>query len=149
MAGAATPACRSSAGTGRAYAEGAREGAPDAIQVADRFQLWQNLCDAVEKTVIAVRLTCENLPLKLQIHRPPKQPPHPRRTSRPAASPEPGAGRLAVRAREGHAAVQDLLARGRTHTQIRAMLGLSPKTVRKFIHAATPGQVTAGTPATR
>jgi Homeodomain-like domain len=49
-----------------------------------------------------------------------------------------------VRARERHAAVQELLAQGKTHTQICAMLGLSPKTVRKFIRAATPGQVTAG-----
>jgi DNA-binding NarL/FixJ family response regulator len=31
-----------------------------------------------------------------------------------------------------------LLAQGRTHTQICAMLGLSPKTVRKFIHSSHP-----------
>ena len=32
-----------------AYSEGAREGAPDAIQVADRFHLLKNLGDALER----------------------------------------------------------------------------------------------------
>ena len=134
--------CRDRAG---AYAEGSREGAPDAIQVADRFHLWQNLCDAVEKTVISCRA---------DLREPDPGPGEPEPagtgssvpadTAGPATVQDPGAGRLAVRARERHAAVHDLLAQGRTHTQICKMLGLSPKTVRKFIRATTPGQVTAG-----
>jgi len=133
--------CRDRAG---AYAEGAREGAPDAIQVADRFHLWQNLCDAVEKTVISCRADLREPVPEPGGHKPAGcRSGVPAETTRPAAQ-DPGDGRLAVRARERHAAIHDLLAQGRNYTQISEMLGLTRHTVRKFARAASPGQVITG-----
>jgi DNA-binding CsgD family transcriptional regulator len=61
-----------------------------------------------------------------------------------AAGPDRTEGRLAVRGRERHAAIHDLLARGKNYTQISQMLGLTRHTVRQFPRAATPGQMIVG-----
>jgi transposase len=112
--------CRDRAGC---YAEGAAAGAPLAIQVADRWHLWHNLAEAVERAVAG--------------HRPCLQEPPPEpRPAADAATPGPE-GRLATRTRARHAEVHAALARGLTLTETSRTLGLDPKTVQRYATAAT------------
>jgi transposase len=97
--------CRDRAG---AYAEGARLGAPEAVQVADRWHLWRNLITAVEKTVAANRAALE-IPTtepKIPAPTPPTSPP-----------PQPE-GKLPVRTRERHQQVHAGLAAGQSISAI-------------------------------
>ena len=123
---------------GGAYAEGARTGVPDAIQVADRFHLWQNLCEAVGKTVSA-HYHC------LRVQAEPVAP-DPEPTSEPlppvvaaaelAQHPQPER-RLVIRTRERFEAVQSRMAAGMSRAAIGRELNLDLQTVRRFADAAT------------
>jgi transposase len=121
--------CRDRSG---AYADGARTGAPDAVQVADRFHLWQNLAKAVERCVAAHRsCLAEPGPAPIAADEP-----------APAAEPLAGArpdpsGKYADRARRHHALVHELLAEGRGLREIARYLGWGLHTVQRYARAAT------------
>ena len=119
--------CRDRSG---AYADGARTRAPDAVQVADRFHLWQNLAKAVERCVAAHR-ACLAEPAP----EPAGEEPAPQMA--PATErPEP-AGKYADRARRHHALVHELLDQGRGLREIARHLGWGLHTVQRYARAAT------------
>ena len=122
---------------GGCYAEGAAEGAPLAIQVADRWHLWHNLAEAVERAVARHRSCLQEPPPQPEPGPPAEQ-----------AAPAPEAG-LAARTRARHAEVHAALARGLTITEISRTLRLDRKTVRRYATAATADQLIAGARLTR
>lgn len=121
--------CRDRAG---AYAkDGARTGAPQAVQVADRFDLWQNLAKAVEKCVAAHR-SCLAKPGPPPSAEDEAAPPEPAETGQQ----EP-AGKYAERARRHHTLVHQLRAEGRGLREIARHLGWGLHTVQRYDRAAT------------
>lgn len=120
--------CRDRSG---GYGEGARLGAPQAIQVADRFHLWQNLGQAVEKTVNA--------------HRERLAPALPTVDSAPLLVQPPVEKKIVTRFRRQHAAVHELSATGLSHAAVGRVLGLHPATVRKLAQAASVDDLIAKT----
>ncbi|MGH3235659.1 MAG: ISL3 family transposase [Streptosporangiaceae bacterium] len=144
--------CRDRAG---AYAEGARDGAPDAIQVADRWHLWHNLAEYAEKTVTRHR-GC----LKGQLAGDDGA-----GTDTPGiADPPPAPGqeqdgqvaldesldacgrerRLVTRTRERYAAVREQPGAGKSLAAICRALDLDRKTVQRFARATSAGELLAG-----
>ena len=117
--------CRDRSG---GYGEGARQGAPQAVQVADRFHLWQNLGQAVEKTVSTRRA---------HLGEPAPGPPAGPAPAGSAAGP--GEEDRHPDARSSYAAVHELQAQGLSKAAIGRKLGLHPATVRKFATARHRG----------
>jgi transposase len=122
---------------GGCYAEGAAAGAPLAIQVADRWHLWHNLAEAVERAVARHR-SC--------LQEPPPEP----GSGPPAEEAAPAAEEgLAARTRARHAEIHAALARGLTITEISRTLRLDRKTVRRYAAAATADELIPGARLTR
>ena len=134
--------CRDRAG---AYAEGARAGAPDAIQVADRWHIWHNLGEAVDKTV-AVHHACVRAAAAAPSPTPSTAPePASPQESAVMSGPETESEgtrdvcgrerRLVVRTRERYTAVHQLAADGHSLNRICQQLRLDRGTVRRFARA--------------
>jgi transposase len=126
--------CRDRAG---AYAEGARDGASDAVQVADRWHLWHNLAEHTAKAVARHRACLKHIAAAADQTEPPSEPAL-TTIEVPVAE-----SRLAARMRDQHAEVQALAARGMGLRAIARELGVGRKTARRFVHAATADEAVA------
>jgi transposase len=124
--------CRDRSG---AYAEGARTGAPYAVQVADRFHLWQNLGKAVERLVARHR-DCLRPPAPEPVEPQPLEPLAPPPASTPLDQPEP-VGPFAERARRHHQVVHDLVGQGHGIRSIARQLGWGRHTVQRYARASS------------
>jgi transposase len=136
--------CRDRAG---AYAEGARAGAPGAIQVADRWHLWHNLGEYANKAVTRHRGCLLDAACRAQSGDGEED-----AGGQPAALvPSDGlvdeSGRerpLAVRTRKRYADIRALADAGRSQAEICRATGLTAKTVRRFALAGSAGELLGG-----
>ena len=143
--------CRDRAGN---YAEGARAGAPHAIQVADRWHLRHNLAEYAEKTVACHRGCLKDQPgggdadgndapgiADTLEHEPPGQ-------AAGAQVPPDGSldacgreRRLVTRTRERYAEIRGRLDAGESLSAISRATGLDRKTVQRFARAGSAGEL--------
>ncbi|MET8747495.1 transposase [Streptomyces sp. NPDC004728] len=121
------------------FAEGATAGAPQAVQVADRWHLWRNLSEAVERCVAAHR-GC----LQVLASDPAQPAPEPENFEDPSGSPWPRGHHFADRTRVTHATIHELLAAGLSRRAIDRQLQMTSRTVKLFADAANPEDLFQG-----
>lgn len=130
--------CRDRAG---AYSEAIRAGAPNAVQVADRFHLWRNLGEAVDKTVRAhhgcLRQSLDAAMVETGNGSMAAEPTEPAIPLNAYGHPS----KLAARTLERHALIRNLIVQGKTMAQIAREQRLDPRTVRRFATAEHPEQL--------
>ncbi|MFJ6419233.1 ISL3 family transposase [Paeniglutamicibacter sp. NPDC091659] len=135
--------CRDRAG---AYAEGARTGAPEAVQVADRWHLWHNLGEHVEMEVARHRL-CLPGPT---VHPSTDDQPEPSMEFAAAHAAAYAAGHvLPERTHARYRRVHELLAQGASMHEAARELGLCYNTVRKYARADSADTLTGASWANR
>ena len=129
-----TVVCRDRSG---AYADGARRGAPAAIQVADRFHLWKSLGEHIKKTVTAhhgcLRQGAEDAVCDAQLAWAAR--PGPAELAEAANRRRLDDTVIAQRIRRTFAKVQQLKADGLGIRRIKRETGLAKGTVARHYHA--------------
>jgi transposase len=133
--------CRDRAG---AYAQAAAAGAPDAVQVADRWHLWHNLCEHVRDAVARHR-DCLQGACQHHEQGQGEQGQGEQGQGEQGQGEQGGPADLDLEAviRERHAAVHALRAAGQTLAQAAAALGLSRQVTSRFWRAGSAGELLA------
>ena len=124
--------CRDRAG---AYADGARQGAPDAVQVADRWHLYHNLAGHVEKATARHR-ACLQDPAAQQA--PPAE-----QAAAAALRQRAASTALASHVRERYEQVMTLRAQGLGIAAIARQTQLAPQTISRYCRADSIGELLA------
>jgi len=135
--------CRDRAG---AYADGARQGAPQADQVTDRRHIWHNLCEHVGKAAARHRSCLEEpVPEEPEQGSAPDAPEVPdlQQAAAKAAARRADESALAVRTRQRYDLVQSLKAQGKGIKPVKRETGLAKETVRRFYYAETVDELLA------
>ncbi|WP_307659262.1 ISL3 family transposase [Streptomyces sp. V1I1] len=118
------------------FAEGARAGASQAQHCADKWHVWHNLGEAVERLVSRHRALLRDL---VEPEPVPESQPEPEPAPVREKPPEPyPPGKFLDRLRDTHAAVRAQVEQGLSLREVARRLGLGRNTVRKYARAATP-----------
>ncbi|MGY4907204.1 ISL3 family transposase [Streptomyces sp. 900116325] len=122
------------------FAEGASAGAPQAVQVADRWHLWHNLSEAAERSIAqhrqCLRILVPETPEPTETEADP--------TEESSGSPWPTGHRFADRTRTVHATVHALVEAGHSRRAIQRQLGMTSRTVKRYADAARPEDLFTG-----
>ncbi|MEU2250947.1 ISL3 family transposase [Streptomyces sp. NPDC019224] len=122
------------------FAEGASAGAPQAVQVADRWHLWHNLSEAAERSIAqhrqCLRVLVPETPEPTEAETDPLE--------ESSGSSWPTGHRFADRTRTVHATVHALVEAGHSRRAIQRQLGMTSRTVKRYADAARPEDLFTG-----